>query len=75
MNTRFSAEDEAFRGEIAGWLENELSGEFAEVRGRGGPGDEHAMLDERDRLLEQLVVAKAAARHLPGRNQPGSGAA
>jgi len=28
--------------------------------------DQHEMLDERDRLLEQLVVAKAAARHLPG---------
>jgi len=29
--------------------------------------DQRAMLDERDRLLEQLVVAKAAAQHLPGR--------
>lgn len=28
--------------------------------------DQREMLDERDRLLEQLVVAKAAARHLPG---------
>lgn len=28
--------------------------------------DETAMADERDRLLEQLIVAKAAARHLPG---------
>ena len=28
--------------------------------------DQHAMSDERDRLLEQLVVAKAAATHLPG---------
>lgn len=27
--------------------------------------DQAAMSDERDRLLEQLVVAKAAARHLP----------
>ena len=31
--------------------------------------DQHEMLDERDRLLEQLVVAKAAARHLPGAPQ------
>jgi 3-hydroxyisobutyrate dehydrogenase-like beta-hydroxyacid dehydrogenase len=28
--------------------------------------DQHAMLDESDRLLEQLVVAKTAAKHLPG---------
>lgn len=28
--------------------------------------DQERMLDERDRLLEQLVVAKAAADHLPG---------
>ena len=47
MNAHFSSEDEAFRGEIAEWLEGELSGDFAQVRGRGGPGDEHALLDER----------------------------
>jgi hypothetical protein len=28
--------------------------------------DAREMLGERDRLLEQLVVAKAAAEHLPG---------
>jgi alkylation response protein AidB-like acyl-CoA dehydrogenase len=47
MDLRFSKEDEEFRGEIAGWLDEQLSGEFAEVRGRGGPGDEHSMFDER----------------------------
>ena len=47
MNAHFSSEDEAFRGEIAEWLEGELSGDFSQVRGRGGPGDEHALLDER----------------------------
>jgi alkylation response protein AidB-like acyl-CoA dehydrogenase len=47
MDLRFSAEDEAFRREVAGWLAAELAGEFAVVRGRGGPGDEHALLDER----------------------------
>ena len=44
MNTRFSDEDEAFRREVSDWLEAELSGDFRDVRGRGGPGDEHAML-------------------------------
>ncbi len=47
MNTRFSEEDEAFRREVAEWLSESLSGEFTGVRGRGGPGDEHALLDER----------------------------
>lgn len=31
--------------------------------------DQVGMLHERDQLLEQLVVAKAAARHLPGRSR------
>jgi len=47
VDLRFSEEDEAFRREIAGWLADNLSGEFACVRWRGGPGDEHAMFDER----------------------------
>ncbi|MEE3330615.1 MAG: acyl-CoA dehydrogenase family protein [Myxococcota bacterium] len=47
MDTRFSDEDEKFRGEIAGWLEANLKGEFEIIRGRGGPGDEHAFLEER----------------------------
>jgi alkylation response protein AidB-like acyl-CoA dehydrogenase len=47
MDLRFSPEDEAFRAEIAGWLAENLTGEFAVVRGRGGPGDEHALFDER----------------------------
>jgi alkylation response protein AidB-like acyl-CoA dehydrogenase len=47
MDLRFSDEDEAFRREVAGWLAEHLNGEFAAVRGRGGPGDEHALFDER----------------------------
>jgi alkylation response protein AidB-like acyl-CoA dehydrogenase len=47
MHLRFSDEDEAFRGEAAEWLETQLSGEFAQVRGRGGPGDEAALVEER----------------------------
>jgi alkylation response protein AidB-like acyl-CoA dehydrogenase len=47
MDLRFSPEEEAFRREVAEWLARELSGEFAVVRGRGGPGDEHALLEER----------------------------
>ena len=47
MHLRFSDEDEAFRREVADWLADNLSGEFAALRGRGGPGDEHALQGER----------------------------
>jgi alkylation response protein AidB-like acyl-CoA dehydrogenase len=47
MDARFTEEDEAFRREIAGWLEKNLRGEFEVVKGRGGPGDEHALFAER----------------------------
>jgi len=47
MDLRFSAEDEAFRAEAREFLEASLAGEFAAVRGRGGPGDELALPDER----------------------------
>jgi alkylation response protein AidB-like acyl-CoA dehydrogenase len=47
MDLRFSAEDEAFRRQVASWLVDNLKGEFAVVRGRGGPGDEDALFDER----------------------------
>ncbi|MBW2389188.1 MAG: acyl-CoA dehydrogenase family protein [Deltaproteobacteria bacterium] len=54
MNTRFSAEDEAFRGEIASWFSEHLEGEFSGVKGRGGPGDEHALFEERHAWEKKL---------------------
>jgi alkylation response protein AidB-like acyl-CoA dehydrogenase len=47
VESRFSADDEAFRREARDWLADRLSGEFAAVRGRGGPGDEHQLFEER----------------------------
>lgn len=47
MQLRFSPEDEAFRREVAEWLADHLRGEFEVVKGRGGPGDENALVDER----------------------------
>jgi alkylation response protein AidB-like acyl-CoA dehydrogenase len=47
VDLRFSREDEAFRREAAAWLADNLAGEFAGLRGRGGPGDEYALVDER----------------------------
>ena len=57
MDTRFSEEDEAFRREIAGWLEENLEGDFEVVRGRGGPGDEHALFEERHAWERRLGEA------------------
>jgi len=47
VQLRFSDEDEAFRREVQAWLGANLTGAFAVLRGRGGPGDEHAYIDER----------------------------
>ena len=38
---------EEFRAEIRGWLSANLTGEFASLRGRGGPGREHEAFPER----------------------------
>jgi alkylation response protein AidB-like acyl-CoA dehydrogenase len=47
VDLRDSAEDGAFRDEVRSFLEDGLRHDFAVVRGRGGPGDEHALFDER----------------------------
>ena len=47
MKLNFSAEDERFREEIAGWLRDNLCGEFEQLRFRGGPGDEHSLPRQR----------------------------
>ncbi|MDX1733317.1 MAG: acyl-CoA dehydrogenase family protein [Halioglobus sp.] len=47
MKLSFSPEDERFREEIAGWLRDNLTGEFEKLKYRGGPGDEHTYPEER----------------------------
>jgi alkylation response protein AidB-like acyl-CoA dehydrogenase len=47
VDLRFTPAQEAFRAEARAWLDDRLDGEFAKVRGRGGPGDEHELFDER----------------------------
>jgi alkylation response protein AidB-like acyl-CoA dehydrogenase len=44
---RDSAEDAAFRRSVRAWLREHLAGDFAAVRGLGGPGREHEAFDER----------------------------
>ncbi|MCB1616428.1 MAG: acyl-CoA dehydrogenase family protein, partial [Pseudomonadales bacterium] len=55
MKISFSAEDEKFREEIAGWLRANLKGEFEKLRFRGGPGDEHMFPEERKAWEKKLA--------------------
>ena len=55
MDLRFSTADEDFRATIRGWLEEHLGGEREALRGRGGPGDEHSLVEQR-RAWEQLMA-------------------
>jgi len=42
-----AVEERAFREEVRDWMAEHLRGEFAVLRHRGGPGDEHAFVEER----------------------------
>jgi alkylation response protein AidB-like acyl-CoA dehydrogenase len=55
MEIRFSEQDEAFRREAAAWLQDALSEEFAVLRGRGGSGDDAALIDERRAWEKKLA--------------------
>lgn len=46
-----------FRREIAGWLADNLTGEFARLRGLGGPGREHEAFDLRLAWERHLAAA------------------
>jgi alkylation response protein AidB-like acyl-CoA dehydrogenase len=56
VDLRFSPVEEAFRDQVRRWLAEHLAGDFAVLRGRGGPGDEHVMPELR-RRWEQLLAA------------------
>lgn len=55
MNLKPSQADEAFREEIAGWMREHLSGEFACLKHRGGPGDEEAWPELRKAWEQELA--------------------
>ncbi len=57
MNLQFSAADEAFRSDARKWLTDQLNGPFSVVRGRGGPGDEHELFNERSEWERALGEA------------------
>jgi alkylation response protein AidB-like acyl-CoA dehydrogenase len=57
MDLRFSPAEEALRTELRAFLETSLSGDFARLRGRGGPGDERAMFAERRAWERHLAIS------------------
>jgi alkylation response protein AidB-like acyl-CoA dehydrogenase len=63
MDLSYGADLDGFRREVRGWLDANLTGAFAQLRGRGGPGDEHTLVDER----------RAWERHLGGEGWIGIG--
>jgi alkylation response protein AidB-like acyl-CoA dehydrogenase len=54
MDLHFTPEQEKFRADARAWLKDRLDGKFAKVRGRGGPGDEHELFDERWEWEQEL---------------------
>ncbi len=54
MDLRFTPEQDRFRTEARAWLTERLDGPFAVVRGRGGPGDEHELFEERWKWEQEL---------------------
>ena len=54
---RFTPQDEQFRAEVREWLNANLTGEFAGLRGAGGPGREHERHDERLAWNRHLAAA------------------
>ena len=65
MHARFSEKDEVFRGEIAEWFAAHLNGEFKALKGRGGPGDEHSLIEERKTWERTLGAAGWVGIALP----------
>jgi alkylation response protein AidB-like acyl-CoA dehydrogenase len=57
MDLGFSDKDAAFRAEVRAWLDANLRGEFEELRGRGGPGDEHALFELRQTWEQRMAAA------------------
>lgn len=47
MDSTTDQDDESFRHELRGWLETNLTGEFAQLIGLGGPGREHERFELR----------------------------
>jgi len=62
---RFTPQDEQFRAEVRDWLDANLTGEFADLRGAGGPGREHERYAERLAWNRHLAAAGWTALSWP----------
>jgi len=58
MHVRFSEQDEAFRRDVAEWLDDALSGEFAVLRGHGAEGDATEHIDARRAWEKKLASGR-----------------
>lgn len=56
MRLEETKQDQAFRAEIASWMAEHLSGEYACLRHRGGPGDEEAFPELRQQWEKELAA-------------------
>jgi alkylation response protein AidB-like acyl-CoA dehydrogenase len=54
---QLTEEDGEFRARIRQWLEDNLTGEFAALRGQGGPGREHEHFEQRLAWNRHLAAA------------------
>jgi alkylation response protein AidB-like acyl-CoA dehydrogenase len=54
LDLTYTPEQQHFRAEARAWLADRLDGRFVKVRGRGGPGDEHELFDERWEWEQEL---------------------
>ena len=53
-----------FRADVAEWLAAHVVGEYAELKGRGGPGDEDIGFDVREPLC--CLQGRTVERQIPG---------
>ena len=58
MDLNFSKKDETFRRTVADWMKSNLSGRFAQLKGRGGPGDEHSLHDLRHEWEKRMAESR-----------------
>ena len=55
MKLTYNEKEEAFRSTLSKWLCESLKGEFAKIRFRGGPGDEHSYFELRQKWEKHLA--------------------
>src|SRR4051812_50144875 len=68
-------DDERFRHDVAAWLAEHVVGEYAELKGRGGPGDEDVGFDVRVAWEQELGKAGGVGLGWPEGFGGGGGAA